>query len=119
MWPRILVGHVGNYKSGTAPGAAPAQSVARQYPHDHTIVTCPSYAESAGLEPGRFCNDGSCRQEKARAQLVEQRRLIIEALAKGYQRGPTENHIELLLKIQSGIDVLDTLMVEDEDELEE
>jgi hypothetical protein len=54
--------------------------------------------------------------DKARAQLVEQRRSIIEALAKGYQRGQTENHIELLLKIQSGIDVLDALMAEDEDE---
>jgi hypothetical protein len=54
--------------------------------------------------------------DKAHAQLVEQRSSIIEALAKGYQRGQTENHIELLLKIQSAIDVLDTLMAEDEDE---
>jgi hypothetical protein len=68
---------------------------------------------------GDFAMTEAADIEKARAQLVEQRRLIIEALAKGYQRGPTENHIELLLKIQSGIDVLDTLMVEDEDELEE
>jgi len=52
--------------------------------------------------------------EKAHAQLVEQRRTIIEALAN--QRGETENNIELLLKIQSGIDVLDTLTAEDEDE---
>ena len=44
--------------------------------------------------------------DKAHAQLVEQRSSIIEALAKGYQRGQTENHIELLLKIQSAIDVL-------------
>jgi hypothetical protein len=58
--------------------------------------------------------------EKAHAQLVEQRRSIIEALAKGYQRGQTENHIDLLLKLQSAIDVLDSLMaeheVEDEDD---
>ena len=40
--------------------------------------------------------------DKAHAQLVEQRSSIIEALAKGYERGQTENHIELLLKIQSG-----------------
>jgi hypothetical protein len=40
-------------------------------------------------------------------------------LAKGYQAGQTENHIELLLKIQSGIDVLDSLMAEDEDEEDE
>jgi len=37
-------------------------------------------------------------------------------LAKGYQSGQTENHIELLLKIQNGIDVLDTLMAEAEEE---
>jgi hypothetical protein len=58
--------------------------------------------------------------EKAHAQLVEQRRSIIEALAKGYQGGQTENHIDLLLKLQSAIDVLDSLMaeheVEDEDD---
>jgi hypothetical protein len=54
--------------------------------------------------------------DKAHAQLVEQRSSIIEALAIGYERGQTENHIELLLKIQSAIDVLDTLMAEYEDE---
>ena len=36
---------------------------------------------------------------KARAQLVKQRRSIIESLAKGYQAGETENQIEGLLKI--------------------
>jgi hypothetical protein len=36
-------------------------------------------------------------------QLVKQRRSIIEALAKGYQAGETENQIEGLLKIQSAI----------------
>jgi hypothetical protein len=54
--------------------------------------------------------------EKARAQLVKQRRSIIEALAKGYQAGETENQIEGLLKIQSAIDVLDTLAEGDEDD---
>jgi hypothetical protein len=60
--------------------------------------------------------------EKAHAQLVEQRRLIIEALAKGDQqgqtekRGQTEENIELLLKYQSAIDVLDVLMAEDDEE---
>ena len=63
--------------------------------------------------------------EKAHAQLVEQRRLIIEALAKGDQhgqtekRGQTDENIERLLKCQSAIDVLDILMAEDEDEEEE
>ena len=57
--------------------------------------------------------------EKAHAQLVKQRRSIIEALAKGYERGQTESHIDLLLKIQSAIEVLDTLADEDEDEDDE
>jgi hypothetical protein len=54
--------------------------------------------------------------DKARAQLVEQRRSIIEALAKGYQSGQTENQIELLLKFQSAIEVLDALMLDFEDD---
>jgi hypothetical protein len=62
----------------------------------------------------------------AHAQLVKQRHSIIEALAKGYERGQTEDHIDLLLKIQAAIEVLDTLadeevldMLADEDEDEE
>jgi hypothetical protein len=51
--------------------------------------------------------------EKARAQLVEQRRMTIKALAEGKA---ADTQVELLLKIQSGIDVLDTLMADDEDE---
>jgi hypothetical protein len=54
--------------------------------------------------------------EKAHTQLVEQRRLTIEALAAG--KG-IDTQVELLLKIQSGIDVLDTLMAEDEDQADE
>jgi hypothetical protein len=57
--------------------------------------------------------------EKAHAQLLKQRRSIIEALAKGYERGQTENHIDLLLKIQSAIEVLDTLADEEEDDDDE
>jgi hypothetical protein len=54
--------------------------------------------------------------EKAHAQLVEQRRVTIEALAEG--KG-IDTQVELLLKIQNGIDVLDALMAEDEDEDDE
>jgi hypothetical protein len=54
--------------------------------------------------------------EKAHAQLVEQRRVTIKALAEG--KG-IDTQVELLLKIQSGIDMLDTLMAEDEDEDED
>jgi hypothetical protein len=72
--------------------------------------------EAAVSSPGDFAMTEASDLDKAHAQLVEQRRSIIEALAKGYQRGQTENHIELLLKIQSAIDVLDTLMAEAEDD---
>ena len=51
--------------------------------------------------------------ERAHANLVEQRRLIIEALAKG---SGIDTQSELLLKIQSAIDVLDTLTAEAEDD---
>lgn len=54
--------------------------------------------------------------EKARAQLVKQRQVVIEALAKGYEKGTTEEQIESLLKIQSAIDVLD---VSDDADLED
>jgi hypothetical protein len=72
--------------------------------------------EAAASNPGDLAMTEASDLDKARAQLVEQRRSIIEALAKGYQRGQTESHIELLLKIQSAIDVLDTLMAEYEDD---
>ena len=50
--------------------------------------------------------------EKARAQLVKQRQLVIEALAKE----ASEDNIDRLVKIQSAIDVLD---VSDEEELDD
>jgi hypothetical protein len=50
--------------------------------------------------------------EKARAQLVKQRQLVIEALAKE----ASEDNIDRLLKIQAAIDVLD---VSDDEELED
>jgi hypothetical protein len=56
---------------------------------------------------------------KARLELAEQRRSIVEALAKGYERGRTENDIELLVKIQSAIDVLDALEFEEEEDEED
>jgi len=55
--------------------------------------------------------------EKAREQLVKQRHLVIEALAKGYQRDAAEDNIDLLLKIQAAIDVLD--LSDDEEEEDE
>jgi hypothetical protein len=44
--------------------------------------------------------------EKARAQLLAQRRSLAEALAGGYKKGQTENHIERIVKVQAAIDVI-------------
>lgn len=50
--------------------------------------------------------------EKARAQLVKQRQLLIEALAKG----ANDDDIDRLVKVQAAIDVLD---VSEDEELED
>jgi hypothetical protein len=57
--------------------------------------------------------------EKAREQLAKQRQLVIEALAKGYEQGATQDNIDLLLKIQAAIDVLDTSSDEEQEEEDE
>jgi hypothetical protein len=54
--------------------------------------------------------------EKARAQLVTHRQSLIEQLAKGFVAGESEHHVDLLLKIQSAIDVLDTADEDEEDD---
>jgi hypothetical protein len=54
--------------------------------------------------------------EQARAHLVIQRQSLIEQLAKGFVSGESERHVDLLLKIQAAIDVLDTADESDDDE---
>ena len=44
--------------------------------------------------------------EKARDQLLAQRRSLAEALASGYRRGQTKNHIERIVRVQTAIDVV-------------
>src|SRR6476660_9544309 len=44
--------------------------------------------------------------EKARDQLLAQRRSLAEALAGGYKKGRTENQIERIVKVQAAIDVI-------------
>ena len=63
-----------------------------------------------------MAHDDANTWEQARAQLVKQRQLLIETLAKGYEQGKTEDAIDLLLKIQTAIDVLDTAGDEEEEE---
>jgi hypothetical protein len=44
--------------------------------------------------------------EKARDQLLAQRRSLAEALAGGYKKGRRENHIERIVKVQAAIGVI-------------
>jgi hypothetical protein len=50
---------------------------------------------------------------KAHAKLVEERRATIKAIAEG--KG-IDTHVEMLLKLQSGIEVLDSLMADEDEE---
>jgi hypothetical protein len=45
--------------------------------------------------------------EAARMQLVERRQAIIDALAEGYAKAQSENHVDFLVRVQAGIDALD------------
>lgn len=44
--------------------------------------------------------------EKARDQLLAQRRSLAEALAGGYKKGRTEDHIERIVNVQAAVDVI-------------
>jgi hypothetical protein len=44
--------------------------------------------------------------EKARDQLLAQRRSLVQALAGGYKKGQTENQIERIVKVRAAIDVI-------------
>ncbi len=49
---------------------------------------------------------------EARRQLVAQRQLIIKGLSHGYTRGQSEAHIDMLIKVQSAIDIIDRVSKE-------
>jgi hypothetical protein len=51
--------------------------------------------------------------EKARDQLLAQRRSLAEALAVGYKKGRTENQIERIVKVQAAIDVITSAINQD------
>jgi hypothetical protein len=44
--------------------------------------------------------------DKARDQLLAQRRSLADALAGGYKKGQTEKQIERIVKVQAAIDVI-------------
>jgi hypothetical protein len=51
--------------------------------------------------------------EKARDQLLAQRRSLAQALAHGYKKGQTENHIDRLVKVQAALDVITSAINQD------
>jgi hypothetical protein len=51
--------------------------------------------------------------EKARDQLLAQRRSLAQALAGGYKKGQTENHIDRLVKVQEALDVITSAINQD------
>jgi hypothetical protein len=46
----------------------------------------------------------------ARKQMVEQRRLVIKSLALGSDREQLDAHLNLMMKIQKAIDVIDRVV---------
>jgi hypothetical protein len=57
-------------------------------------------------DPGRVLSE-------ARRQMVEQRRLVIKTLAGSHDREQMEAHINMMMKIQNAIDVLDRVSHEE------
>jgi hypothetical protein len=47
---------------------------------------------------------------KARKQLVDQRRSAVEVLAAGYERGATERNVEEIVKLQAAIKAIDAAL---------
>ena len=50
---------------------------------------------------------------EARKQLAERRRLVIKSLASGYDREQMETHINMMMKIQNAIEVIDRVSQEE------
>jgi hypothetical protein len=50
---------------------------------------------------------------EARKQMVEQRRLVIRSLGSDHDRDQIDAHINMMMKIQSAIDVIDRVIDEE------
>jgi hypothetical protein len=46
---------------------------------------------------------------EARRQMVEQRHLVIRSLAAGHSREQMEAHLDMIVKIQNAIDIIDRM----------
>ena len=100
-------------------GGRPASQIATVWRGDDFTVM-PTRRDDIALE---FSHEGehmaqNDAREKARAQLLQQRRLMVEALAQE----ATEDNMDRLVKIQAALDVLDVTEdeeLDDDDEDEE
>ena len=54
--------------------------------------------------------DPSRQLSEARRQMVERRRLVIRQLGSGHDQEQMEAHINMMMKIQSAIDVIDRVI---------
>ena len=57
--------------------------------------------------------DPSKNLSEARKQMVEQRRHVVRSLASGHDREQLEAHINMMMKIQTAIDVIDRVAEEE------
>ena len=57
--------------------------------------------------------DTSKYLSEARKQMVEQRRLVIRSLGAGHDREQMESHINMMMRIQNAIDVIDRVSREE------
>jgi hypothetical protein len=57
-------------------------------------------------------HDPAWYASEAKEQLVEQRRLLIKAIAAGHSREQMEAHLNMIVKLQAAIDVIDRVSQE-------
>jgi hypothetical protein len=57
-------------------------------------------------------HDPAWYAREAKEQLVEQRRLLIKAIAAGHSREQMEAHLNMIVKLQAAIDVIDRVSQE-------
>jgi hypothetical protein len=77
------------------------------------LATLPIGGPSALLGVMVMTQDHMRTFEKARDQLLGQRRSLVEALAGGYKKGRTDNQVERIVKVQAAIDVITSAINED------
>jgi hypothetical protein len=72
----------------------------------HLVTMMQTERLSVEQDPGKQLSE-------ARRQMAEQRRLMIKALASPYNREQTEAHINMMVKFQNAIDIIDRVNQEE------